>query len=126
MVINEVTILVWIVCGIATFLIAQSRGATNAPTWLLVGIVFGPIGILLAVIGAKAPTAQTGPLPPGPAWGRPPAPAGPTWGQPAAPAAAPAPSDPETALANLAGMRDRGLITAADYEAKKTEVLARL
>lgn len=58
MVINEVTILVWIVCGIGSFLIAQSRGATNAPTWFLVGILFGPIGIILAAIGAKPQKGQ--------------------------------------------------------------------
>lgn len=58
MVINEVTILVWIVCGIGSFLIAQSRGATNAPTWFLVGILLGPIGILLAAIGAKGPVGR--------------------------------------------------------------------
>lgn len=53
--INELTILVWIVCGIGSFLIAQNRGATNAPTWFLVGILLGPLGILLAAIGARAP-----------------------------------------------------------------------
>lgn len=55
MVINEVTILVWIVCGIGSFLIAQNRGASNAPTWFLVGVLLGPLGILLAAIGAKGP-----------------------------------------------------------------------
>lgn len=52
----EIAILVWIACGIGCFLIAQSRHATNAPTWFLVGIVFGPLGIVLAVIGAKGKT----------------------------------------------------------------------
>lgn len=52
-VVNEITILIWVVCGIGAFLIAQNRGASNAPTWLLVGILLGPIGIILAAIGAK-------------------------------------------------------------------------
>lgn len=58
MVINELTILIWVVCGIGSFLIAQNRGAKNAPTWFLVGILLGPLGILLAAIGAKPPAGQ--------------------------------------------------------------------
>jgi len=42
---------------------------------------------------------------------------------PASPAVIP---DPATALASLADMRDRGLITAEEYEAKKTELLKRM
>lgn len=53
--ITEVTILVWVVCGVASFAIAQSRGATNAVTWFFVGLLFGPIGVILAVVGSKAP-----------------------------------------------------------------------
>jgi hypothetical protein len=60
----SIAILIWIVCGIATFLIAQNRGATNAPTWFLVGVLLGPIGILLAAVGAKGPTQVAPPQPP--------------------------------------------------------------
>ena len=58
--INEVTILVWIVCGIGSFLIAQNRGATNAPTWFLVGVLLGPLGLLLAAIGARGKGKRQG------------------------------------------------------------------
>lgn len=50
----SIYVVVWIVCGIASLLIAQNCGATNAVTWVFVGVLFGPIGVLLAVIGAKA------------------------------------------------------------------------
>ncbi len=44
-----------------------------------------------------------------------------------APAAAPAaPADPAAALNSLADLRDRGAITAEEYEAKKAELLARM
>ena len=45
-----------------------------------------------------------------------------------APAAAPAPaaSDPAAALSSLADLRDRGAITAEEYETKKAEILARM
>ncbi len=37
-----------------------------------------------------------------------------------------APADPVAALASLADLRDRGAITAEEYEAKKAELLARM
>ncbi len=43
-----------------------------------------------------------------------------------APAAPPTSGDPAAALASLADLRDRGAITADEYEAKKTEILARM
>jgi hypothetical protein len=41
-------------------------------------------------------------------------------------APAPPPDDASTTLARLAQMRDQGLITAQDYEAKKAEILGRM
>jgi len=41
-------------------------------------------------------------------------------------AAAPAEADPAETLARLADLRDKGIITPADYEAKKQEILARI
>jgi uncharacterized membrane protein YdbT with pleckstrin-like domain len=41
-------------------------------------------------------------------------------------AAAPAASDPAAALSSLADLRDRGAITAEEFEAKKAEILARM
>lgn len=86
----------WIVCGIASLLIAQNRRATNAVTWFLVGVVLGPIGILLAIVGAKPPRGAT-------------------------------PRDEAMrTLSNLAELRRQGGISDAEYERKKTELLARL
>ena len=45
---------------------------------------------------------------------------------PVAPVPAAAVVDPATALASLADLRDRGAITPEEYEAKKTELLARM
>jgi uncharacterized membrane protein YdbT with pleckstrin-like domain len=47
-------------------------------------------------------------------------------GPAAAPAAPAAPADPMAALNSLADLRDRGAITPEEYEAKKTELLARM
>jgi uncharacterized membrane protein YdbT with pleckstrin-like domain len=44
----------------------------------------------------------------------------------AAAPAAPAAPDPAAALSSLADLRDRGAITAEEYEAKKAEILARM
>jgi hypothetical protein len=41
-------------------------------------------------------------------------------------AAAPAADDPTASLERLAGLRDRGLITPEEYEAKKRELLERI
>jgi hypothetical protein len=98
MVINELTVLIWIVCGIGSFLIAQNRGATNAPTWFLVGIIFGPIGVLLAIIGARGPKVR-------PVVQRP---------------------DAMASLNALAQLRANGHVTEEEYEAKKRELLARV
>lgn len=56
-------IIVWIVCGIASLLIAQSRGAANAGSWFVLGVLLGPIGVILALIGVKS--AGGGTLPGG-------------------------------------------------------------
>ncbi len=62
----------------------------------------------------------------------PPAPVAPPAAEPSAPAAPAAPDNSmtadevSTAIERLADMRDRGLITPEEYEAKRTEMLARL
>ena len=89
-------VLIWIVCGIAALLIAQNRGATNAPTWFLLGVLLGPIGVLWAAVSAKGP---------GPARG-------------GAVGAA-------DELAKLAVLRDRGIVTAEEFERQKAGLLAR-
>ena len=45
---------------------------------------------------------------------------------PAAAAPAAAAADPAAALSSLADLRDRGAITAEEYETKKAEILARM
>jgi len=77
-----------------------------------------------APLGGVTPAAAPAPAP-GPAAAPAPAPApGPAAAVPSA-AALPA-DDPAARLAQLADLRDKGLITAEDYEAKKTELLGRI
>ncbi len=89
-------ILLGIVCGIAAFAIAQNRGATNAPIWFLVGILLGPIGILLAAVGAKGHGSASGAL-----------------------------VGAADELAKLADLRDRGIVSADEFERQKAMLLAR-
>jgi uncharacterized membrane protein YdbT with pleckstrin-like domain len=81
-------------------------------------------------IMARKMSGSTAPAPAAAAAGTPAAPAAAsatTAATPAAPpvAASPAP-DAAAALSSLADLRDRGAITAEEYEAKKTEILARM
>jgi hypothetical protein len=49
-------ILIWLICGVAAYAIAKDRGATNQLTWFLVGVVFGPLGVIAAfTIQRKGP-----------------------------------------------------------------------
>ena len=52
----------WVACAIAAYFTARSRSATNAPTWAAVGFLLGPIGIVLALVGARAPESTVVPL----------------------------------------------------------------
>ena len=45
-----IDVLDWLVCGIAAFLIVQSKGFTNLSYWFVVGVTLGPIGVLLALL----------------------------------------------------------------------------
>lgn len=45
-------VVVWIVSGIACYLIAQSRGSTPV-SWFVVGLLLGPLGVVLALAVAK-------------------------------------------------------------------------
>jgi hypothetical protein len=87
-----------------------------------------PLEFRKAVMEQKmASDARRTPAPPVPAPGTPqpePAPS-----SPAAPPAVPGPptsADEATTLLRLADLRDRGAITAEDYETKKSEILARM
>lgn len=39
---------IWILCGIGAYWIAQRRGSTEAGTAGMMGLVLGPIGLLMA------------------------------------------------------------------------------
>lgn len=89
-------LIVWIVCGIGAFLLAQNRGATNAATWFLVGILLGPLGILLAAVGAKGPGRDTAPV-----------------------------LGTADELTKLAVLRDAGTITEVEFDRQKVTLLAK-
>lgn len=91
----SVAIIVWIVCGIASLLIAQSRGATNVVTWFFVGVFLGPLGVIIAAIGAKG-SGRTNRAVIGAA----------------------------DELQKLATLRDAGTITADDFDRQKVSLLA--
>ncbi|WP_327173006.1 SHOCT domain-containing protein [Streptomyces sp. NBC_01336] len=81
---------------------------------------------------APAPAWGAPPPAPAPAWGAPPEGGTPAWGAPP-PAPAPAPAAPAqnaqevmNLLRQLGELRDAGVITAADFEAKKADFLSRL
>lgn len=50
---------VWIVCACASLLIAQNRGVTNGALWFFVGLVFGPLGLLVTAVAAKGPVSAS-------------------------------------------------------------------
>lgn len=91
----SVAIVVWIVCGIASLLIAQSRGATNVVTWFFVGVLLGPLGVIIAALGAKG-TGRSDRVTIGAA----------------------------DEIQKLAALRDAGTITPSDFERQKVSLLA--
>ena len=91
----SIAIIVWIVCGIASLLIAQSRGATNTVTWFFVGVLLGPLGVIIAALGAKGPGKVTSS----------------TIGA-------------ADEVQKLAALRDAGTITTAEFERQKAGLLA--
>ena len=50
---------VWTAFAIACYALARSRGATNAGTWAVAGLLFGPFGLLLCFFRA-APGSSGG------------------------------------------------------------------
>lgn len=52
---------VWVICGIGSYMIAQGKGL-NPTSWFVVGVLLGPLGILLALV-AK-PTVPADPVAP--------------------------------------------------------------
>lgn len=89
---GEIYVLIWLVCGVGAFLIAQNRGATNAPTWFLVGVLLGPLGILFAALSAK-------------------------------PSQGVAANEAVNSLRQLGELREKNLLTEAEFEAKKAALL---
>jgi hypothetical protein len=56
----EASAITWIICAVASYFIARSRGAASPETWALGGLVLGPIGVLLATVRAKPPKPGMG------------------------------------------------------------------
>jgi len=48
----EIVIIIWILCGIVSAMIANSKGLSVA-LWFFVGLVLGIIGVILAAIATK-------------------------------------------------------------------------
>ncbi len=104
-----VAVIIWILCGIASFAIARGRGATNAGTWFVHGVLFGPFGVLAALIGVKRALPQ----PPAPSV-LPPEPAG------AALARSVSVADE---LAKLVALREAGELSPAEFARQRLNVL---
>ena len=51
---------IWIACGIAALLIAQSKGL-NASSWFLTGVVLGPLAIFMALVAKPLAVATLAP-----------------------------------------------------------------
>jgi hypothetical protein len=47
----------WVSCGIASLLVARSRGVRNVTSWFLMGTLLGPFGLILALMDARPPKA---------------------------------------------------------------------
>ena len=99
---------------------ASSSSTTTTPSGP------GPVADAPSAIAPSAPSPTTAPDSPRPAPVAPPA-TTPSSPMPASPATHRVNPDEVTrTLASLADLRDRGAISAEEYEAKKTDLLARL
>lgn len=56
-------IAVWIVCGALSAIIAQSRRAGALTNWFLYGVLFGPFGVIYALVSAKPSPDSSHPQP---------------------------------------------------------------
>ncbi len=48
----------WLSCGLASLLIARSRGIRNRLPWFLTGTILGPVGLILAFMDARPPKSE--------------------------------------------------------------------
>ena len=55
----EIAILVWVACAVVAWAIAHVKGAPDEVTWGILGLLFGPFGVMAAIIVAK-PAAPAG------------------------------------------------------------------
>lgn len=46
-------VLIWVVCAVVAWFIANAKKATDAGMWAFVGLLLGPLGVLLAIVFAK-------------------------------------------------------------------------
>ena len=57
--IPALAVLLWVVCGFVSYLVARDRGFTNGLAWFITGALFGPIGIVAAFV-ATPPDSDEG------------------------------------------------------------------
>lgn len=50
-------VVLWVVCGLIAMLIAQSKG-NSAVTGFILGVLLGPIGIIIAAVSSRSPEAE--------------------------------------------------------------------
>lgn len=44
---------IWILCGVAAGMVAESRGADYGRLWFFVGVILGPLGVALAFLAGS-------------------------------------------------------------------------
>jgi Short C-terminal domain len=82
----------WVLCGIACLLVARSRGVMNPTSWLVLGTLLGPFGVILALMDARPPKHEY----------------------------------TMEALNRLGDLRAQGVLSDAEYEAKRKDLLGRM
>jgi hypothetical protein len=59
----EIALIIWTVCAVTAWAIAHVKGAPDEVTWGVLGLLFGPFGVLAAIVVAKpGPPAEAAPV----------------------------------------------------------------
>ena len=61
MIVTPTLLLLWIVCGLAAYWIADRKGYTNGVGWFVTGMLFGPLAILIALAMGSPGDEETPP-----------------------------------------------------------------
>ena len=56
-------IIIWTACAVVSWWIANTKGAPDAARWGVIGLLLGPLGVIMAIVAAK-PAAPADPAPP--------------------------------------------------------------